>query len=660
MKVVKVHNLEMYNEPSLIFTANTPERKGLAVKSYTLTIPKTLKNNSELNNVWGAGVVRPTSYQAEYVIRGITLRGLLLVDSINDETLTARFVSGNGYLWSRMGQTQLRDIDMSTLNVVLSKSAVQATETGEPDLLFDLTDRGAFASPQAIDITDRFPALQIKKLFSLIANHFGVCITFDEWRTRLSNKYLLYMGDGKPRGSDAWLQEAIVHTELAFATNKRIGYGDEVNAVWVYKIPLLAKSNPGGYYDNVTQRYIVLQAGTYRFVAQFGQFDLSFDEIPPLTPPGISPSISYAGQANRVNTVIEIRRNGSPLARRAQIITLVGNSYTTTTPRTVDTFPVDLAVNDYIELYVIAEYSSVLSDDAVSNYAVTVRDSFMTATGSRWYGAGSTIVVNDLLPDISVLDFIRTVSGSLALDLYYDDKTNQLLIRSGRDVRPLITLNAMSHTIETGRPTNILIEHQTDKAAPPPNRYINMKGTDITVHKVNVSRTLVTRCYRLIQSGFFNIPVLWTTGDPMRYDHQLQPPAQQTSGAMRILQLNAPTDGAYIMTNGGNPYDYQATCTSVIQLVDIDTRELALPDLTLTADRWLAVVNIDESFLADLSLFKRPIMLRNQLKNIDIGLAFVIEAAQVRGSWYMLTLQPLVNYEVDPNDTLREVKDNTP
>ena len=651
--MIVINRLELYTEPSLIFTANTPERKGLAVKSYTLDIPNTPNNNKELNNLWGGGVVSTVTMPATYNLTGITLRGTLTIDTVSAKSAKAIFVSGNGYLWARMGQTRLRDIPMTGANVVLNKTNVLASESGSPFVLFDMTDRGAFQSSVGIDITDRFPALQVKELLRRVVNHFGAGVVFDEWRTRLDDKYLLYTQDSNIRNSAEWLQQSGCEADedaLSIQNNTQ-GAGQ---MIWIEVIPLVASKDAGGNWFGTYYRCTEL--GTYRAKAQMARLSFVFEDDM-----GTPAQLSYNSVSNRARVTVGIRQqSGAYIAWYRNTETITGGTLEIE-GIDIDTLPVELVANNQLSLQVRVDADVTFTMGTMSRFTMSLEKPAISVVGSRWYGAGSTVRLAEVLPDMTAIDLVKMTSAALGLDLFYDDRTNILTIRSGRDVRPLDgQIACMTWTSEREQAKNILIDQPTDKAAPPDNHYIDVGGGEVEVHQLDVARTYVGGCFRLFGSMSPRVPVLWQSGDPTDFDQTSTPPPQQTRAAMRIVQRLPNVSGSYRLTYGGSASDMSELRTTAVQLVDVNTRELLMPDLALRRERWVAVARLQHDKLADLTYFKRPVTLYDNIKQLVVGQGMMLQAERVKGEWYRVEVQPLVSYDINASDISRAVQTAPP
>lgn len=97
-----------------------------------------------------------------------------------------------------MQQDALRNVDLKHRNIVLNKENVVASETGYPFIVFDLTDRGVFKGGlNAIDITDRFPAINISQLLMDIFNFYGFAVKILDYTEYFNQLYLLFTGSGE-------------------------------------------------------------------------------------------------------------------------------------------------------------------------------------------------------------------------------------------------------------------------------------------------------------------------------------------------------------------------------------------------------------------------------------------------------------------------------
>jgi hypothetical protein len=641
-KTISVNDLDYKGKPKLIFTANTPERKGLANKSYSIELPYTTNNGAQLPGVWSGGSLKPARFEATYTLEGVRLTGYLNVTSISKEGAKAVFVSGNGSLWQRMEGGRVRDIDMSDGDIELTKANVIASETGNPLVVFDVSDRGAFKTANAIDITDRYPALNLVQLLTRLFNEYGAGLTIEGLQ---GNEYLLFTQESEIRNSNDWKKDAIFEAEeetVLYELNTQAAGA----MVWEELLDFTATKNDGAHY--ILGSYEVPETGTYRFKIEVDELTANFgDNL------GGFATLSVGATDNRVNVSFVIKKNGTAIYTQTRLETILSGSVVTE-PYDIDTLFIELEAGDDITAHMVlsATVSFIMGADE-SRFTNTLKDGKLYNQVSRWYGAGSTVEIKDILPDVDVLEFIQQVTRFLNADLFFDAESGQALFRASNSTGAPTLVECFDMESDIDLPTNTLLEFATDKALPPDNYFINISGADQTSKKLDFARTLFTLSGRL----GVTIPTLWQSGNPTDTAQYETPPEAKTRGTLRILRKAEPTSASYVLTFGGNATSNSETISSLLTFTELDIYGAHIRDEARVREVVTATARLEVAKLRDLTYFKNPIQLIDRRTGALTMQVDLLEAAQLDGNLFRLTGQSRTLYNIDVTDNTRPFED---
>jgi hypothetical protein len=641
-KTISVNDLDYKGKPKLIFTANTPERKGLANKSYSIELPYTTNNGAQLPGVWSGGSLKPARFEATYTLEGVRLTGYLNITSISKEVAKAVFVSGNGSLWQRMEGGRVRDIDMSDGDIELTKANVIASETGNPLVVFDVSDRGAFKTANAIDITDRYPALNLVQLLTRLFNEYGAGLTIEGLQ---GNEYLLFTQESEIRNSNDWKKDAIFEAEeetVLYELNTQ-GAGA---MVWEELLDFTATKNDGAHY--ILGSYEVPETGTYRFKIEVDELTANFgDNL------GGFATLTVGATADRVNVSFVIKKNGTAIYTQTRLETILSGSVVTE-PYDIDTLFIELEAGDDITAHMVlsATVSFIMGADE-SRFTNILKDGKLYNQVSRWYGAGSTVEIKDILPDVDVLEFIQQVTRFLNADLFFDAESGQALFRASNSTGAPTLVECFDMESEIDLPTNTLLEFATDKALPPDNYFINISGADQTSKKLDFARTLFTLSGRL----GVTIPTLWQSGNPTDTAQYDTPPELKTRGTLRILRKAQPTSASYVLTFGGNATSNSETISSLLTFTELDIYGAHIRDEARVREVVTATARLEVAKLRDLTYFKNPIQLIDRRTGALTMQVDLLEAAQLDGNLFRLTGQSRTLYNIDVTDNTRPFGD---
>ena len=227
---MRLNDLHIMTEPKLLFMANSIKNKGRSNKTYTVKVVNDQHNDEQLSQIFSSKSSRTVLFDCTYDIENITMQGVLKIVTIRETHAEAIFISGNGKLWESLDNMNLRDYDWSALSHTLNVTNVTSSET-QGDYIYDLCDRGAFlteatlvddtrkefATLASCDITERYPAINIKTIFETILNQegYGVIWTENIYNSDLDSLYLLYMEDNDIRNDAEFEKSAVFEADGA-------------------------------------------------------------------------------------------------------------------------------------------------------------------------------------------------------------------------------------------------------------------------------------------------------------------------------------------------------------------------------------------------------------------------------------------------------------
>jgi len=631
MNYININDLDVIGEVKLIFEANLDLSKGKSNKSYSIKLPDTSRNNNALQGMFSSYIGRKVSYPAIYTVQGVTLTGVLLITDIERHLASGVFISGNGVVWQAMQDDNLSDIDLSEYDIELNKTNVLASESGYPMVVFDMTDRGAFKSGlNSIDITDRFPALNVKQLFTELFNYYGFYLNIEDNTGYFNQLYLLFTKSDEIRNDSEWLQDAAASAGGYGQNYEDSGTGTafEVDAKMLFPTD---EKDPGG---NLTASvYTAPETGTYQFKIDY---NLRFQRP------------TLATVANEA-ALIYYKKNGTTFYYEALLVDLSTEIYNEFTG-ILDSKPIELEAGDTFEAWVNFSgditYSGTWTVDVTQGIGMK-----LTVIPSRWYGAGSTVQINSILHGLTVKDFISGACQLLNADLYYNEDENAVTLVVGqKQVAPVAEVECFNYTEALEDKTNTVIAFSTDKARPQPDKLVKIVGAKDTVtNDLKYSRTLIAPCSRLFSGTDVQIPVLWQAGDPFDFDQSDNPPEQKTQANLRILRKATAVSGSYALTYGGVLASNSETRSTVLQMQEVDIRSLHIQELATERKLIQCDARLDVSKLYDNTYFKNDVTLVDRRNGVTLLNGRIKRAEQLRVDWFKITLYPTAQEQIDPS-----------
>ena len=614
--IISVNTLEGFIAPTMVYKF----AMGAASKTHTMRLPA-----SPYNVVALGGQQRQ---RATMTVGGVTLIGWLLVVGEDRKLgiIDLIFVTGNGDLWQRKINDKLSDVNLSEFDFVYNRSTVNNSETrANPFVLFDIADRGAFRSTSAIDITERYPAIHIATLTSRVLKHLGTSPLFEDRRGDFSDLYLLFTNNNEINNTPDWQRDAsMVAYDLRIDTHNNTQAAGVM--VWDFIPPITETLDVGGNYTNGV--YLVPQDGTYSFKLKVGRVLGTFNDN--FFEPAL---LSYGGNDYQARLTLSIERNGSPIARWMEV---VATDKLDVPAKQINLHPIELTNGDEINVRVILEATvSFPFGGTQSRFTLEMERVEFSNSASRWYGSGSNVKISDILPDLTISDYLRLLVESLGIEIVHDQLAGRTyVIYGGVDQTPAAKIEDYERlTIDNEPAANIKLIYKTDKAAPKPNEaYIVGDSAEVEEYSVNLSRTLIARCGRLLGYNYgIEVPILWQAGNPLDEYQSMSPPAFQTLANLRILRRlpNTSSGVNYVQTFAGSVAQTEEVKTTLVRFDEPDIWQLLAPRLARKRQSIEVVARVDVSALVSGAWFRRPIHVAGMLIQ-------VVEAEQLDGDVFKI------------------------
>ena len=652
--MISINDLHISANPRLLFMANSITNKGRSSKSYTIEIVNDKHNDSMLSGLFSNKNNRTIRFEASYRISSITFTGWLLITGRDKWKASGVFISGNGALWEALQDKNLRDYDWSAYNHELNRTNVLASESGG-SYIYDIADRGEFKQDGSltdrvpVDITERYPALNVITIIKNIVESEGCDIARIMDIDDPLNYYLLFTQDKDIRNSKEWekdaLFEATAETNQTY-TETVTGGATSPTAFELSENMVLPSEtvDNGNNYNTSTGVYETTETGTYRFIAPYS-FRISCDNV--IT----DASIEIGFKRGLISSdrifyeTIDIPDADWGVDREVFLTGEIDTKYINEGGSGDVNMYVkvtgDVATSTGVDVEIRLDH--VVEPDSVGwpSDKELIVSRFYNDT-SRWYGEGSTVEMSNVVPDISALDFLSKVFNYLNIYAYYRPEIKTLEIAITREDEPeQTTLELVDIEQQFDERTNYWLRFATDKAGAPDDIYFdNDQGIDAEI-KFDLSRTLISDCFRVFRASSVQIPILWEGGDksPLRWEDRFSPPAWKTKANLRILQFDGRLDmttltpaGTYNLTFGGNATSNNENRKVIPLFSEIDIETLHRYDLELQGETLTGTCRLDFAKLKDQSLFKYPVWITGY------GKYWLLEAEQINGDLFKLTL----------------------
>lgn len=643
---MKLNDLHISSDIKLIFMANDFVRKGRSNKSYTIKIVNDQHNDEMLEQLFTSKGKRKTVFDCVYRVENVTIKGLLKITSIEKTHAEGTFISGNGKLWESLTNKNLREYDFSALNHTLSLANVTASETAG-DLIYDLTDRGHFMEDATfmqssagdgsvienrrqitniakIDISERYPALKLKMIFETIMHEEGYGITWLEnvYNQNLDDVYLLYTGDGEIENDDEWLQSAVFEANGDETIGKMVYTLDEIYK-WETRLRFPdEQSDDGNNFSASTSEddniYTVPTTGTYGF--RLGEFMVGNN---------IEYTIVGADTVSSSNIVIGIYNLTSETwVQKYTKLDAGDHGYI---PLMFDSKPRHFIAGDQI----IARVQwAVNATSSAGFYTLEISQAnipFLSYT-SRYYGAGSTVEVSKLLPDMTALEFFSMISNTINLYTFYRDETHILECELGRMMKPaVLQITPVDSDENVKDNVNYRIKFDTDKELTPEDITLdNGKSTEQVIN-IDMSRTYIGNCMRLLYDSTIKIPVLWEDSSPTSWITVTEFPDWKIKANCRLLRYKGQQTKTYKLTYGGGDVYREELRSELPLFEDLDYLSLFRFETLEDKSEITFVARVDINYIYSQSVFKYPVYIEGY------GVYWVQECKQKKGDIFQIT-----------------------
>lgn len=384
---------------------------GLPFKTGILTWPETANNRAvfgELYDSDGSNKVRiienvlfengVTTSEGSLVITGQSY-----INRIN--TLTGFFIAGNGLLWLDFGDTNLRDLDWSAYEHTLQYSVLN--NSVNELITYDLCDRGKFIDEDVVSIIERYPAFRIGEMLKVIFNGYDIQsnVLQSLWFYRL---YLLFTFNSDIRNSEDWKESSLISIgkSSAQAIDLTVTASPKEFTLSDTLITFTDEADP--HFDNgnnfASSVYTVPETGTYRF-----KFDASAS-MPLGTLPGdLSGEVKFSIYADAVKIA-------------EQTYTILNQPTNSISNLIIDSEFIELDAGVEVSCFVnvFGEYTGSMTAGQIIISTTCTFENLV----SRWYGYGSTVKPSEILPDISVNEFLKMVFEHFGIIPQYSNETN--------------------------------------------------------------------------------------------------------------------------------------------------------------------------------------------------------------------------------------------
>lgn len=428
--------IDFIGDPKIILMASDPLEFsfGKAHKTYSITIPYTANNNKLIAN--------NNKVDAILIVGDISFSGILYIDGVEDDNISAQFVSSVGKVWDDLRGKKLGELDWSEYNHSLIKPILDTYDTASRNFVtYDLSDRGIRLKPieegntindwityyRYWDIVERFPAFNLRLMLDKIFAGYDIV---DNLPDEFSDYYLLYTGTYDKRNSSEWMGLSEFTSEnISFVVNKAI-------ATAIHSLNLSGAiqnfnpiKNEGGYIEIPTyDKWTVPETGTYRVD---GTLDIDI---------GISDAAGgvFTNLTNG-QCVLSITKDPAPgiplgalnIIHHTFNFAIATAAANVTSTKYLDTRYMEFTAGEKIYMKYAVTGTTTTTDPAglpaTSQLGFSTNCTF-NITPLRWYGVGSNVPISDLMPDIDVLEFLRGICLFFNIDVYYKDVTKEVYL----------------------------------------------------------------------------------------------------------------------------------------------------------------------------------------------------------------------------------------
>ena len=533
-------------------------KPGTAYKSERLTIFNTPKNRRLLGNIFHINADTVATFDCLFITEIIQMSGVLQILQCDQQKADAVFISGNGKLWDELKGVKLNEIDCSEYDHTLNKATVIASETYSESnfYLYDFTDRGTLTDTTGVNITERYPAINLRNLLNKIFAGYTLAgdLINETWFKKI---FLLFTQTDQIRNSEDWKTSAL--TSVIASDTYEIGITAGLPNILSLSDTQIDFSEADPGFDNggnfAANVYTVPETGTYRF-------RLFIDVTVTITASG--------GRSG--NLVLRLKKNGTEYISKTIAI---ANTEINNLTGTLDTQLIELTAGDEIDFYVY-----FLGSANAATYAeVRFNDAIMANSVLRWYGNGSTVQMSKILPDTNTLEFLADVFSYFGLYPFYNVEEKILNLYQ---LKATNTINDISAKVdldsgvsfEIPEPVNYYLKFATDSADKQMQFAIDNKLMEDGNYEYNIEKKeTVDIKLKLLCNTFMDfsslsqgvkIPTLWADLTGLKHS---------TKFGLRLLYYSGDAAITYNLNHGLDSGVITTARTTAPLLTNLDTTD---------------------------------------------------------------------------------------
>jgi hypothetical protein len=273
-------SLDIQPGSGLIVEANDPIEYsfGRSIKTYTVNILPSGRNNILLDNLWYKSFSKTITYDALLNTNNIEIIGKLIITNVSPSVAEGQFIAAIGTLWDNILTQDIRlDFDWSSWNHTLTETTISDSDAGNlfgGDVRYDFIYRGDGLQPSTpagplynVDIAERLPAVRWRSLIEKIFGDHTIIqnVLSDDELDRL---YVVH-GEERLRNSRGWVRGAAAYNsrtidKLFFEPSMNIGNTENTLSITDLFDPPYDENT---YEDG--RQYIFPETGSYRISGKF-------------------------------------------------------------------------------------------------------------------------------------------------------------------------------------------------------------------------------------------------------------------------------------------------------------------------------------------------------------------------------------------------------
>lgn len=428
-------------------------KPGTAYKSERLTIYNTPKNRRLLGNIFHINADTVATFDCNFVTDIIQMAGVLQILQCDQQKAEAVFISGNGKLWDELKGIKLNEIDCSEYDHTLNKATVLASETVTDTsfYVYDFTDRGTLTDTTGVNITERYPAINLRNLLTKIFSGYTLSgdLINETWFKKI---FLLFTQTNQIRNSEDWKTSALIGVGKTGSQTNALTISAPDFSLTQTQVTFVETSpffdNGGNFASNI---YTAPETGTYRF-----KFTRAATLALGSTAGNVSGTVTFSIKKNTTTTLI------------SEVYTLLNQVTNSIASATIDSQLIELAAGDTVQCFVEVAGTFDGSIPLGANLVLTNACTLINSV-SRWYGNGSTVQMSKILPDTNTLEFLADVFSYFGLYPFYNVEERILNLYQLKSTN---TVNDISERVdldsgvsfEIPEPVNYYLKFATDSA----------------------------------------------------------------------------------------------------------------------------------------------------------------------------------------------------